>query len=167
MEQMTAFEADEILCTIAELEAKIKAAESERDTFIEIFQSKIMRAVEQCEQKTCKDRQEIAILTEELRRFAAGSLPENRKSIHLPSGTLSFHKQQPKFRYEEAQLLEFCKTNAPEFVKVKTTETADWAELKKHLTIDEGKVFFNETGELIDGMTAQEFPDSFTVKTTA
>ena len=107
MEQMTVFEADEILTQIADLEAKIKAVETER----EIYQSKIMRAVEQCEQKTVRDRQEIAILTEELRRFAAESLPENRKSIYLPSGTLSFHKQQPKFRYEEAQLLEFCKAN--------------------------------------------------------
>lgn len=172
MEQMTVFEADEILVQIADLEAKIKEAEQERDAFIEIYQAKIMRVVELCEQKTVGDRQQIAILTEELRRFAAESLPENRKSIYLPSGSMSFKKQQPKFYIGETevnggneQLLALCKVNAPEFVKQKVIETADWAELKKRLIIDDGKVFFEDTGELIDGLTVQEFPDKFTVTT--
>ena len=172
MEQMTVFEADEILTQIADLEAKIKAVETERDAFIEIYQNKIMRAVELCEQKTVGDRQQIAILTEELRRFAADNLPENKKSIRLPSGSMAFKKQQPKFYIGETevgggnkQLIEFCKAVAPEFVKQKIVETADWAELKKHLTIEDDKVFFADTGELIDGLTAQEFPDKFTITT--
>ena len=172
MEQMTVFEADEILTQIAELEAKIKAAEQERDAFIEIYSAKTARAAELCEQKTAGDRQQIAILTEELRRFAADNLPENKKSIRLPSGSMAFKKQQPKFYIGETevgggnkQLIEFCKAVAPEFVKQKIVETADWAELKKHLTIEDDKVFFADTGELIDGLTAQEFPDKFTITT--
>ena len=173
MEAMTIFEADEILEQIAALEAKIKAAESERDTFIEIYQSKIMRAVEQCENKTVRDRQEIALLEEELRRFAVGNLPEGKKSIDLPSGKLSFKKQQPKFYFDDMKeiggdserLIEFCKVNAPEYVKQKTVETADWTKLKKRLTFNEGGVYFSDTGELIDGLIVQEFPDKFTVTT--
>lgn len=172
MEQMTVFEADEILEQIAALEAKIKAAEQERDAFVEIYQAKIMRAVELCEQKTVGDRQQIAIFTEELRRFAAENLPENKKSIRLPSGSMAFKKQQPKFYIGgtevgggNKQLIEFCKAVAPEFVKQKVIETADWSELKKRLIIEDGKVFFEDTGELIDGLTAQEFPDKFTVTT--
>ena len=172
MEKMSVFEADEILEQIAALEAKIKAAEQERDTFVEIYRSKIMRAVELCEQKTVGDRQEIAILTEELRRFAAENLPENKKSISLPSGSMFFKKQCPKFYFNEAeagggneQLIEFCKTNAPEFVKQKIVETVDWAALKKRLSFDETGVYFGDTGEMLVGWTVQEFPDKFTVTT--
>ena len=168
----TVFEADEVLSQISDLKEKINAAEVERDTFIEIYQAKIARASEQCDAKTVLVRQEIALLEESLRRFAADNLPEGKKSINLPSGKLSFRHQAPKFFFGDKevsgnneQLIEFCKANLPEYVKQKVVEVADWAEMKKRLTFDEGKVFFADTGELLNGLTVQEFPDKFTVAT--
>ena len=168
----TVFEADEVLSQISDLKEKINAAESERDTFIEIYQAKIARANEQCDAKTVRVRQEIALLEESLRRFAADNLPEGKKSISLPSGNLSFRKQAPKFFFGDKevsgnneQLIEFCKANLPEYVKTKVIESADWSEMKKRLTFDAGKVFFADTGELLSGLTVQEFPDKFTVAT--
>ena len=74
----------------------------------------IFEADEILENKTVRDRQEIALLEEELRRFAADNLPENKKSISLPSGTLSFRKQPPKFYLDgkelgnDERLVAFC-----------------------------------------------------------
>lgn len=168
----TVFEADEVLSQISDLKEKINAAESERDTFIEIYQSKIARANEQCDAKTARVRQEIALLEESLRRFAADNLPDGKKSINLPSGKLSFRKQPPKFFFDDKEasgndprLIDFCMDNAPELVKTKITQSADWAELKKRLVICDGKVCFADTGEILEGARVQEFPDKFTVVT--
>lgn len=169
----TVFEADEVLSQISDLNEKINAAESERDTFIEIYQSKIARANEQCDAKTVRVRQEIALLEESLRRFAADNLPEGKKSISLPSGKLSFRKQPPKFFFDDLQevsgydqrLIDFCKDNAPEFLKTKVTESANWAELKKRLILCGDHVCFADTGEILEGVHAQEFPDKFTATT--
>ena len=173
MEQMitTKIEAEELLGKISRHKAAIKKAEDERDAFIAHFESKIQRAHEIFNQSTENARNEIAFAEELLRRFAAANLPEGKKSIDLPSGKLSFRKQAPQFFFDDLKevnaydprLIDFCKSNAPEFVKRKVTETADWSEMKKRLSFDGGKVFFSDSGELIEGLTAQEFPDKFTV----
>lgn len=169
-EEMTKLEADELLEKITEYEAKIKAAEDERDEFIQHYQAKIQNARDICERATAPARREIAILTEILRRYAASNLPEGRKSIALPSGTLSFHKQFPKFFMDGREangnskaLLDYAKVNAPEFVK--TAEYVDWSGLKKKLAADDENVYYTETGEIIQGLRMQTYPDTFTIKT--
>ena len=170
--EMTKIEADDLLEQIAEFEAKIKAAEDERDEFISHYEQKILSARKICEDSTVRARQEIATLTEVLRQFAAANLPENRKSIKLPSGTLKFCKKDPKYFIggQEASgkskaLLEFAKVNAPEYLKTKVEEYVDWAEFKKKLTFDGNAVYNSETGETIEGLSVQTFPDTFTVET--
>ena len=160
MDELTNLQADELLEQIAELQVQIKAAEDERDEFIAHYQAKIERARDICAKATIEPRREIEVLTEALRRYAEANLSEGRKSIRLPSGTLSFHRQYPKYfidgRAANAQspaLLTFAKANAPEYVKV--TEYVDWSGLKRHL---------QETGEYVEGLEVQEFPDAFTVK---
>lgn len=160
MDELTNLQADELIEQIAELQAQIKAAQDERDEFIDHYEMKIARACDICEKATIAPRREIEELTEVLRRYAAANLPEGRKSIRLPSGTLKFHRQYPKYfidgREVNAQspaLLTFAKANAPEFVK--TTEYVNWSGLKRHL---------QETGEYVEGLEVQEFPDAFTVK---
>ena len=173
-EELTKIQADELLEQIAEFEAKIKTAEDERDEFIAHYEAKISKARELCEKSTIPARQEIAVLTEVLRQYAAANLPENRKSIKLPSGTLSFCKKHPKFFIDGREvdgkskpLLDFAKTRAPDYLKTKVEEYVDWAGLKKLLTFggDDGGVYFADTGELIDGLQVQTFPDDFTVDT--
>lgn len=173
-EELSKIEADDLLELIAEFEAKIKAAEDERDEFILHYEAKIQSARDICEKVTIPARREIAILTEALRRFAAANLPKGRKSITLPSGTLKFHKQEPKFFIggQEASgknkaLLDFAKNHALEYLKTKIEEYVDWAGLKKSLTFDgdgDDGVYFTDTGELIDGLQVQTFPDTFTIE---
>ena len=160
MDEMTKIQADELLEQIAQYQAQIKAAEDERDKFISHYEMKIANANDICEEATEHARQRIAELTEVLRRFAAANLPDGRKSIKLPSGTLKFRKTEPKYFIngreasgKSAELLTFAKANAPEYVK--TTEYVDWSGLKR---------FLQETGELIDGMEIQEYPDAFKVE---
>lgn len=159
-EELTKTQADDLLEQIARYNAQIKAAEDERDEFIAHYEMKIASANDICDKATYQARQEIAVLTEALRRFAEANLPAGRKSIKLPSGTLQFRRQYPKYfingreaNAKSAELLDFAKANAPEYVK--TTEYVDWSGLKKHL---------EETGEYVEGLEVQEYPDAFTVE---
>lgn len=170
--ELTKTQANDLLERIAEYNARIKAAEAERDEFIRHYEMKIQRAQELCEKATVGARQEIAVLTETLRRYAADNLPEGRKSLLLPSGNLKFHKQEPKFYDAENRelssksksLLTLVKSTLPQFVKVTQEESVAWNSLKKNLAIDGDKVYYAETGELLEGLRVQVFLDSFTIE---
>lgn len=172
----TAIEADELLERISEQKAIIDAAEAERDAFISRYEEKIEMAKALCDDKTKDARDEITLLTEQLKRYAEANLTGKKRSVQLPSGTLSFRKQQPRFFYDDLtsadakseRLIDFVKHNAHEFLKVKVEEAVDWEHFRRKLSFDEGgqDVFYTETGEIIDGLHAQILPDKFTVKTS-
>ena len=172
----TAIEADEIMEQIKSYKAKIKAAEDERDAFISHYNEKIEAAKQICEDKTEEARAQVAIWTEALRSYAQANLPENKKSITLPTGTLQFRKSSPQFFYDDLKpanakderLIHFVKHNAHEFLKVKVEETVDWAKFKSKLAFsDDGHdVYLADTGEIIDGLRAQTLPDTFKVELT-
>lgn len=170
---MNKLDADALLEQIAEYEKEISMAESERDEFIAHYQEKISRAQDICDKRCNEVKIAIAYLSEQLRSFASELVTDKKRSVNLPSGTLSFRKQSPKFFFDDAKevtadnsrLIELVKKSAPDYLKVKTVETADWAKFKAQLVIDGDSVYFKDTGELIDGLRAQIPPDKFTVKT--
>lgn len=171
----TPIEADEALEKIKNLQEQIKSAEQECDEFKSYYNAKIANAEQICEQKTEAVRAEIAILTESLKRFAEANLPADKKSIALPTATLQFRKSAPQFFYDDLKpvsgtderLIHFVKHNAHEFYKVKYTEAVDWAKFKTKLKIsDDGEVYLEDTGEIVDGLHAQILPDSFKVEFT-
>lgn len=171
----TVIEADEALEKIKNLQEQIKSAEQERDEFKSYYEAKIANAEQICEQKTEAVRAEIAILTEELKRFAQANLPADKKSIALPTATLQFRKSSPQFFFDDlkpvsgtdARLIHFVKHNAHNFYQVKYTESVDWRAFKSKLKIsDDGEVYLEDTGEIIDGLRAQRLPDSFKVEFT-
>ncbi|MBR0061835.1 MAG: host-nuclease inhibitor Gam family protein [Selenomonadaceae bacterium] len=171
MEEMNIVDADNLLEQIITLTAQIKAYEDERDALIAHFKGKISVAENICDEQTREQREEIAALTEQLRRFATERVSDKKRSVKLPSGTLAFRKVQPKFYFDNAEvnatsdrLIQFVKQNAPDFLKVKTVESADWANFKKQLVINGDNAFFKDTGEIVDGLTVQQFPDEFNVK---
>lgn len=169
----TAIEADELLARISEQKAIIDAAEAERDAFIDHYQSKIEMAKALCGDKTKDARETIALLTEQLKRYAEANLTGKSRSVKLPSGTLSFRKQQPRFFYDDLtsadakseRLIDFVKHNAHEFLKVKVEEAVDWEHFRRKLDFSEDgqDVVYTETGEIIDGLRAQMLPDTFKV----
>lgn len=169
---MTRLEADKLIEAIAELEGEIASEEKERDTLIEHYQEKIARARDICDKATREARELVGYYTEQLREYASERVTEKKRSVPLPSGTLSFRKQSPRYylngkeiENRDADLLEVVKSVAPRYVKLKTEEVTDWANFKKRLTIVEGGVIYEETGELIPEIRGQIVPDKFTVTT--
>ena len=171
----TAIEADELLERISEQKAIIDAAEAERDAFISRYEEKIEMAKALCDDKTKDARAEITLLTEQLKRYAEANLVGKSRSVKLPSGTLSFRKQQPRFFYDDLtqagarnkRLIDFVKHSAHEFLKVKVDESVDWEHFMRQLDFsDDGQdVVYTATGEIIDGLRAQTLPDKFKVET--
>ena len=81
--------------------------------------------------------------------------------VPLPDGTLVLTKPSKTLSHDDDALLAFVKQNRPEFVRVK--ESVDWAELKKHLHVEDGAAYFADTGEMPDGVTVTEKPSEFKI----
>ena len=86
------------------------------------------------------------------------------KTIKLPHGQLQLRAQQPAFEKNNDKLLAWIKKNGLSLIRVK--EEADWGELKKQVDVtDDGTVIYKDTGEVVDGVTAEVRPPKFSVKT--
>lgn len=168
---LSVVEVEEMLDAISGYEELISVAEMERDALTAHYKGKITAAEEICEQKCLPLRAEIALLVEQLRCYAEANTTEKRRSVRLPSGTLSFRKQAPRFYFDDGEanaqnptLLKFVKANGGKYLKVE--ESVDWANFKPRLQCIGEHVVYDETGEIIEGMKAQILPDKFTVKTS-
>lgn len=58
-------------------------------------------------------------------------------------------------------MLEWCKQNAPEYVK--HTEEPMWGEVKGKFSIIDGAVIYSDTGELVTCVGVEETPMTFDV----
>ena len=172
-EYISETDANLLLDEIAELETRIEAEEHSRDELIKRYQEKIDNARVFCDKQTQSARDSLAVINERLRRFAERCTNDKKRSVPLANGTLSFRKQPPKFFFDDntdvsgkdKRLIDFVKNNAHEFLKVTYSESADWSELKKKLSIgDNGDVIFAETGEVVAGLHGAFIPDKFSVK---
>ena len=170
-EQLTAVEVDALLEQIADLESIITTAQVERDALTARYRGKIEAAQFICEQKCKPLRTEIALLTEQLRRYAEANITGKVRSAKFPSGTIAFRKQAPRYYFEDGEanaqsksLLDFVKANGGKYLKI--DESVDWANLKPRLKCIGDQVVYEETGEVISGMKAEILPDKFTVKTS-
>lgn len=172
-EEMTAIEVDELLERYAAIEKAIASFEQKRDSFIAHYQAKIAKAEKICEDECKSAKAEMALIAEQLKRYAEVNLPDGRKSINLPSGTLTFRKQSPRFFFDDLKaangkderLIKFVKHHAFDCLKVKVDESVDWTKFKSRLeTTENGDVYFADTGEMIEGLHAQFLPDKFTVE---
>lgn len=171
--ELSKVEAEELVEEIRQCKERIKVAEAERDEFHALYQKKIERADNICEKLTLEERNRIAILTEQLRRFAEVHVTDKRRSVPLPTGTLAFRKQPPRFFFDDLKeangkderLIKFVKHNAHDYLKVKVEESVDWLRFKGKLTIEGENVCYADTGEIINGLHAEFQPDKFTVTT--
>ena len=172
--EMTIAEVEETLEQIRTINKVIATKQKICDEVVAYHQAKIERAKEIFDKETAYYRTELEGRKQRLRRFAEANITGKKRSLELPSGTLSFHKHQPLFflggvkvTNDNPALIELARNIDAELVKVKTTEAADWAGLKKRLTVaDDGTVCVNDTGEVLADMRAQILPDDFNVETT-
>ena len=103
-----------------------------------------------------KEQQENIIENEKARlRAYFETLPHKKtttqESYALPSGKLILKKQEPEYKRNEDQLLEWTKANAPAYVKTK--QTVDWDGLKKALSYMDEYAIDPNTGEVVPGIT--------------
>jgi hypothetical protein len=89
---------------------------------------------------------------------------KTQESYTLPGATLLLKHQAPEYKRDADKLLAYLKTNAPEYVKTKVTETPSWEDYKKRVAVSGSSVVDTETGEVVDGVTVEERPDRFEVK---
>ena len=81
---------------------------------------------------------------------------KTQKSYPVPGGKLVLKKASTRLNHDDETILRVLKEQGrTEFIKTVTVEKLDWAGLKKEVT---------ETGELVDGITIEEVPETFTVQ---
>lgn len=90
------------------------------------------------------------------------------KTHSLPFGDLRFRKQQPKWEYDDAKLLESVKeAELNEVIKIK--ESVNKAGLKKLVkkekaVIENGQVIITDLGVVLEGVQVVDRPERFEVK---
>lgn len=87
---------------------------------------------------------------------------KTQETYQLLSGKLVMKIPQKKTKTDDEKLVEWCKSNAPEYVK--TTYKVDWSNLKKNISITDDSVVMNDTGEIIDGVSVEETECTFDIK---
>lgn len=168
---MTTAEVEEVLQQIHDLEVEIAQAEEKREASIKFHQDKIELAKRICEIDTNEPKAEIIRLQCGLESYYKANPPKHGKSIKFSGGTIGFRKQNPRYFFngveitnDNSALVDFIKKFYKQYLKTK--EYVDWAKMRNHLIADDAGVYFKETGEILDGFSAQILPDEFKVKTT-
>lgn len=85
------------------------------------------------------------------------------EKYRLLSGTLTLKKGGSKMVADDDKLVPWLRENGyDDFVKV--AESAAWGEFKKKLAITDGYITIAESGEIVEGVTLTETPDTFKVE---
>ena len=131
---------------------KIREAQNECDRMIAWYAAQIERAKARCAAT-------VERMTAYLRDYA-DEVPmretKTQKSYPVPGGKLVIKKAGKKYEHDDEKVIQTLKDQGrTEYIKVITTEKLDWAGLKKELS---------ETGEIIEGVTVVETPETFEVK---
>ena len=106
-------------------------------------------------------------------RFLTGKLAEyfetvphkttkTKASYRLLSGTLTRKFGGTTMKQDDEKLVQFLK-NSGQLEFIKTEEKPRWGDFKKRLEIIGGSVVDKETGEIVEGVTVETKPDTFTV----
>lgn len=101
--------------------------------------------------------------------YAKSQLDGKKKTVKMPSGNISFRAKSPEYFIagnkvdgKSQPLIDHVKQSDPEYLKIE--ESVNWSEFKDTLTpLSTGKVLTND-GEILDFISAVEYPDTVTVK---
>lgn len=145
---------------------QIKDAEEERDRLIKLaeeeiadLETKIEDLKAACENQTKYLKSCLGLYFETVPHKET----KTQKSYKLLSGSLVFKKASQKIDHNDDKLLTYLEDSDQEqFIKVK--KSVDWANFKKRLAIQDGKVVDIKTGEIIDGCTVEDTLASFNIK---
>ena len=111
----------------------------------------------------------IDYLTALLEPYAKSQLNGKGKTVKLPSGSVSFRAKSAEYFIagekadgKNVKLLDYIRQSATEFLKIE--ESTDWSEFKNSLTVTSTGQVVTADGEILDFISAVEYPDSVSVK---
>lgn len=141
---------------------KLAAIERKKKEVQELAQKEIERikAWEQQEISSLDNSKEFfeGLLKE---YFAREREKDPKFKISTPYGKVSARKQQPKWHYDEAKLIEWLKENNKDLLRVKYEP--DKNEIKKVYKVV-GTNVVTEDGEIVEGITVEEMPEKIEIK---
>ncbi len=142
---------------------KLAAIEKKRKEIKELADKEIerIRNWQQQEEKGLNNSKEFfeGLLTE---YFVRQKEVDPKFKISTPYGKVSSRKQQPKWNYEDEKVLNWLKENDTELIRIK--EEVNKAELKKKYKAVGKEVITEDGGEIVEGITIEERPDSINIK---
>lgn len=132
-----------------------------------IADSRIMELQIQIEQERQKMESRTSFLRGHLHTYFE-SVPHKKtqttESYKLLSGSLVKKVATQKIvRPDDADLIKYLRENGQGHL-IEISEKPAWGEFKKTLQIMDGKVVDTATGEVIDGITVEDVPESFDIK---
>lgn len=136
---------------------KIKEARADCDTWVAWYNAKIKEIKEQTEFDTMNLQRMLA----DYFATVPHKKTKTQESYKLPGGKLVLKVQNPDFNRDDATVIAWAKTNAPQFVKVK--EELDWAALKGATEVFEGHIV-TEDGEIVPGVEVTDKESKFVVE---
>ncbi len=146
------------ICKIKEEQNELKRLEQVIDYQIQEYQLKKEQLRKKTEGKTENLKNLLLNYFENVPKKAT----KTQEKYTLPSGELIRKFSTPKFEKDDKKLVLWLEANNRNDL-VQTTKSPDWATLKKSVTVQGNKVI-DENGEIVEGITVTESPETFEIK---
>ena len=144
---------------------KVLAAKKEKErltALIEAERESLDRKQEEVDKRFENDTSYMLFKLKEYFETVERKETKTQESYQLLSGKLVFKKPTQKMEQDEGTLLDWCKINAPEYVKTK--QSVEWGQIKKCMRIVGDSVIYDATGEIVPGVSLTEVAGVFDVK---
>lgn len=144
---------------------QIKASEEEYERIKKIADEQIDGILSMLDDHKKTYENETAYLKMRLEEYF-NTVPHKKtktqESYKLLSGSLARKNGTDKYERDDGVLLTYLEENYPCYIK--TEQKVMWADLKKDISVIDGKAYHADTGEEIPGITVEKNPDTFEVK---
>lgn len=144
---------------------KVLAAKKEKErlsALIDAERESLDRKQEEVDKRFENDTSYLLFKLKEYFETVEHKATKTQESYQLLSGKLVFKKPTTKMEQDKETLLEWCKVNAPEYVK--TEQSVEWGQIKKCMQIVGDSVIYDATGEIVSGVAVSEVAGVFDVK---
>ena len=147
---------------------KLAALAAKRKEVEQLAEAELYRIKAWLETETSKLDESKNYLESLLSSFALKQreIDPNWKKTSTPYGTVKFRKQQPKWHYDDAKLLESLKS-AGRIDLIRTKEEPNKADLKKIAKVVGGQVVEPESGAVLEGVMVEEQDDAVVIEVEA
>jgi len=148
---------------------KILRCQSKNNDIDKLAETQINKIQQWQAQENEGNYKSIDYLTALLEPYAKSQLNGKGKTVKLPSGSVSFRAKSAEYFIagekadgKNVKLLDYIRQSATEFLKIE--ESTDWSEFKNSLTVTSTGQVVTADGEILDFISAVEYPDSVSVK---